>query len=186
MSSSICEIYDRFFQFTTSQGGRPYTGGMKLGRGVFQFTTSQGGRPLAANPDAQDSLFQFTTSQGGRPGLTELLQADVGFQFTTSQGGRLLWRYRSNGTGYLSIHDLTRRSTSLFFLCSHIFLSFNSRPHKEVDFPSINSFVRHSIFQFTTSQGGRPNKALDYIQDNAFQFTTSQGGRLRGIRQENL
>ena len=77
--------------------------------------------------------------------------------------------------------------------------SFNSRPHKEVDHQAgISSLV--SLFQFTTSQGGRrANRSQRYnrgglsihdltrrsthrIQDAVsnrctFQFTTSQGGR---------
>ena len=79
--------------------------------------------------------------------------------------------------GVLSIHDLTRRSTFTdmfappsyhafnsrphkevdhFLLCSlRLQLSFNSRPHKEVDPSLTGRQSMHSIFQFTTSQGGR-------------------------------
>ena len=54
----------------------------------------------------------------------------------------------------LSIHDLTRRSTS------------SPRPP---------SFI--TAFQFTTSQGGRRYSIIIRTPIIAFQFTTSQGGR---------
>ena len=103
----------------------------------------------------------------------------------------------------LSIHDLTRRSTS--WKCSHPwrYWSFNSRPHKEVDtFPvtgesisrnlSIHDLTRRSTvpppppsgfltFQFTTSQGGRLYQYLSSSPRSLFQFTTSQGGRPMNI-----
>ncbi len=82
-------------------------------------------------------------------------------------------------------------------------LSFNSRPHKEVDTEqlcpdnicnlSIHDLTRRSTrapvhlplrlpFQFTTSQGGRPGRVEEVSGEMIFQFTTSQGGRLyRGI-----
>ena len=82
-----------------------------LGNAVFQFTTSQGGRHSAESRPANFYIFQFTTSQGGRPCSYQL---------------RII-------CSYLSIHDLTRRSTFLFHLNYSTFLSFNSRPHKEVD-----------------------------------------------------
>ena len=77
------------------------------------------------------------------------------FQFTTSQGGRLLWLVQSGLAHILSIHDLTRRSTSvtLMLACSIW------------------------AFQFTTSQGGRRQAASIIITQAVFQFTTSQGGR---------
>ena len=101
------------------------------------------------------------------------------FQFTTSQGGRPN-RFSWIHTPFkLSIHDLSRRSTlavALYFLCNDSFnsrplkevdgiwthvqwerISFNSRPLKEVDrFRGCIYVVTHTIFQFTTSQGGRP------------------------------
>ena len=55
----------------------------------------------------------------------------------------------------LSIHDLTRRSTmNLFSICCGI-ISFNSRPHKEVDSTLSQQSAPAQAFQFTTSQGGR-------------------------------
>ncbi len=57
-------------------------------------------------------------------------------------------------------------------------ISFNSRPHKEVDRKRQHFLARRLSFQFTTSQGGRPKTMVygDIFHD--FQFTTSQGGRL--------
>ena len=55
----------------------------------------------------------------------------------------------------LSIHDLTRRSTIGFLLSGVIPMSFNSRPHKEVDDLLYPLFSFVVFFQFTTSQGGR-------------------------------
>ena len=78
------------------------------------------------------------------------------FQFTTSQGGR---RYRNRNCcslSGLSIHDLTRRSTQIFYLSLSLQLPFNSRPHKEVDLYSRMGEDVQYFFQFTTSQGGRP------------------------------
>ena len=122
-------------------------------------------------------LFQLTTSQGGRRNVYDLTFEDVD----------------------ISTHDLTRRST-----IDHQFLFlrqkyFNSRPHKEVDFFSVNAsrpcihisthdLTRRSTlhmkilairfpFQLTTSQGGRPMLSFRYQPPLAFQLTTSQGGR---------
>ena len=55
--------------------------------------------------------------------------------------------------------------------------SFNSRPHKEVDVVFYDCIHITIIFQFTTSQGGRPGEMSDKEQKAIFQFTTSQGGR---------
>ena len=122
------------------------------------------------------------------------------FQLTTSQGGRPHQRYSCHCSSDLSTHDLTRRSTSGTTLPQKHLLSFNSRPHKEVDpdktsdgdvFPPFNSRPHKEvdyphfpscyslcIFQLTTSQGGR-RKYLYFESDNVtiFQLTTSQGGR---------
>ena len=59
---------------------------------------------------------------------------------------------------YLSIHDLTRRSTYHFRIFCHLV-----------------------TFQFTTSQGGRHNFSPSCCDVATFQFTTSQGGRLLAI-----
>ena len=77
-------------------------------------------------------FFQFTTSQGGRQRRDKHDKRYDGFQFTTSQGGRQNLLNSIEDNKYLSIHDLTRRSTY-----------FRKR--------SPDSW----IFQFTTSQGGR-------------------------------
>ena len=99
----------------------------------------------------------------------------------------------------LSIHDLTRRSTSFSDHFWESLLSFNSRPHKEVDLyrktevlsdSSFNSRPHKEVdmcflwpnkwrkfFQFTTSQGGRLIPGRLVIILLVFQFTTSQGGR---------
>ena len=54
---------------------------------------------------------------------------------------------------------------------------FNSRPHKEVDLRLTKFSNECSIFQFTTSQGGRPCYNSYCLLVTFFQFTTSQGGR---------
>ena len=56
-------------------------------------------------------------------------------------------------------------------------MSFNSRPHKEVDSDTVFSSHFLRIFQLTTSQGGRP--VIDGVRQKIkdFQLTTSQGGR---------
>ena len=77
----------------------------------------------------------------------------------------------------LSIHDLTRRSTTALPVLSRRFSSFNSRPHKEVDGDEFSVATEEIIFQFTTSQGGRQPFGGENMQELAFQFTTSQGGR---------
>ena len=126
------------FQFTTSQGGRP--GSPKripstLCLSIHDLTrrsTCWDGRGGEDNDlSIHDSLsihdltrrstsgrknkewkvsFQFTTSQGGRLNGTIITERALFFQFTTSQGGR---RYQNNLTDSR--------------------VSFNSRPHKEVD-----------------------------------------------------
>ena len=100
----------------------------------------------------------------------------------------------------LSIHDLTRRSTLRSCVCSIVTLSFNSRPHKEVDRFSIVNFCVSSPFNSRPHKevdqkvlwlcvrlepfNSRPHKEVDialYTRGNwkrDFQFTTSQGGRL--------
>ena len=56
-------------------------------------------------------IFQFTTSQGGRRLFRNSFASSLIFQFTTSQGGRLACSEFPPVPQYLSIHDLTRRST---------------------------------------------------------------------------
>ena len=83
--------------------------------------------------DSAYVVFQFTTSQGGRPVVKVVLKLMQDFQFTTSQGGRRVGFCSAGLPGALSIHDLTRRSTSGAYWCLLSVTSFNSRPHKEVD-----------------------------------------------------
>ena len=79
-----------------------------------------------------EKLFQLTTSQGGRPWNQLARKASNLFQLTTSQGGRQ--------------HEPVP--------CC-IFLYFNSRPRKEVDWKHAEKGVSMDAFQLTTSQGGR-------------------------------
>ena len=79
------------------------------------------------------ALFQFTTSQGGRHTTTKgdgdgifLSIHDLTRRSTTTA------RFQSIQT-VLSIHDLTRRSTGSVTGLYMRYLPFNSRPHKEVD-----------------------------------------------------
>ena len=58
----------------------------------------------------------------------------------------------------LSIHDLTRRSTFPLTVRYDSVFPFNSRPHKEVDGEPEGDGESERIFQFTTSQGGRPTQ----------------------------
>ena len=77
----------------------------------------------------------------------------------------------------LSTHDLTRRSTRISHICHTFARSFNSRPHKEVDWIGKTISMTQSSFQLTTSQGGRLNSIPPPVTALSFQLTTSQGGR---------
>ena len=78
-----------FFQFTTSQGGRP---SFQIATGqptIFQFTTSQGGRHVTlfnssiyTTLSIHDLTRRSTIQRHGETPLPDT------FQFTTSQGGR--------------------------------------------------------------------------------------------------
>ena len=59
------------------------------------------------------------------------------------------------------------------------YLSFNSRPHKEVDNAVLTGIKDGFAFQLTTSQGGRPYSIYPFEMFIVFQLTTSQGGRHR-------
>ena len=77
----------------------------------------------------------------------------------------------------LSIHDLTRRSTSLGIALNGEIVPFNSRPHKEVDVPagtgrkdrslSIHDLTRRSTVpddideELPFSFNSRPHKEVD-------------------------
>ena len=109
-------------------------------------------------PTMQECLwkFQFTTSQGGRR-LEECIYLVLQqFQFTTSQGGRLLPLAHMFLIFFISIHDLTRRST-LRQACTGASLVI-----------SIHDLTRRSTIEHSTT----------FTLDRSFQFTTSQGGRL--------
>ena len=169
---------------------------------IFQFTTSQRGRLKGPVPWLhyyafnsrphkevdrmqqvllqQPILFQFTTSQRGRQGQKRQYKPVLRFQFTTSQRGRPGTEISCTGR-----------------------LTFNSRPHKEVDQAaatekgfmqslSIHDLTkrstkrwgcfRHSmIFQFTTSQRGRHGFETLQLHALFFQFTTSQRGRRKSL-----
>ena len=123
---------------------------------TFQFTTSQGGRlhiscnlRISWNLSIHDLTRRSTRSAdrlrlscrpfNSRPhkevDKSQLFSAKVrlAFQFTTSQGGRRFDMYNAHFNQNLSIHDLTRRSTLSFPQNPLAAISFNSRPHKEVD-----------------------------------------------------
>ena len=145
---------------------------------TFQFTTSQGGRRSSAA-----SAVAFRLPFNSRPlkevdwCLTYTIISCWNFQFTTSQGGRLagrdgieMWcdlsihdlsrrstfpRVVVPGIQNLSIHDLSRRST-MRHICyvEPACLSIHDLSRRSTDAPFIvTGFV--SVFQFTTSQGGR-------------------------------
>ena len=78
-----------------------------------------------------------------------------GFQFTTSRGGRLSMIGPPSMFIYLSIHDLTRRSTDIVCAGVTALTPFNSRPHEEVDVCFRSYRIVKRNFQFTTSRGGR-------------------------------
>ena len=105
----------------------------------------------------------------------------VPFQLTTSQGGRHLASEARTTDISLSTHDLTRRSTLIMPTALQVHLSFNSRPHKEVDGNGMVTHLLEEVFQLTTSQGGRHFAVTEDSRVYSFQLTTSQGGRLYGL-----
>mgnify|MGYP001624909553 CR=1 FL=1 len=143
-----------FFQFTTSQGGRPFE--QPSTKTVFYLSIHDLTRRSTSMKKVREELqaFQFTTSQGGR--LTQVIKEMPGLTFNSRPH-----------------KEVDLRTPPPLALKS----SFNSRPHKEVDILRTFIFSAEYVFQFTTSQGGRP--AEDYLSplDAIFQFTTSQGGR---------
>ena len=86
-----------------------------------------------------DNVFQFTTSQGGRQHDFISNGKPIVFQFTTSQGGRLPKEYSRMAL-----------------------ISFNSRPHKEVDRNNGN------IADVYESFNSRPHKEVDFIASGGF------------------
>ena len=78
----------------------------------------------------------------------------ITFQFTTSQGGRLLLPVPGGDQDSLSIHDLTRRSTDNTYIPRrNRILSIHDLTRRSTSGVAIS--VSDSLFQFTTSQGGR-------------------------------
>ena len=120
------------------------------------------------------------------------------FQFTTSRGGRRNQCICITALCGLSIHDLTRRSTrlttfrllhavsfnsrpheevdSIFLSSGRLLVSFNSRPHEEVDlenymFDYYGALSIHDLTRRSTSD------VFSVSVPVFFQFTTSRGGR---------
>ena len=113
---------------------------------------------MQMRPVTAMQTFQFTTSQGGRLFGGFCRGFPSTFQFTTSQGGRLFPPLRtffpsSFNSRPLKEVDVRQRMTGM----SRI--PFNSRPLKEVDSQGLVKTLILRIFQFTTSQGGRPRTA---------------------------
>ncbi len=165
------------FQSTTSQGGRPGFGSDDAGSSAFQFTTSQGGRqssgamsfwtsnlsihdltrrstlPISMNTAL--APFQFTTSQGGRRETGYLISERLSFNSRPHKEVDYQ-RHRNYSNIRLSIHYLTRRSTSSLASTSAGRGPFNSRPHKEVD------GNRRLRVREPGPFNSRPHKEVDY------------------------
>ena len=170
-------LMQRFFQFTTSQGGRH-----KDCRHVISCLNTFNSRPhKEVDSDQRDGccpifllsihdLTRRSTSSGRTVILPESLSIHdltrrstlpvlkfslaEAFQFTTSQGGRPSYQDRLSHSQ-----------------------SFNSRPHKEVDVcagtPPAEGYL--SIHDLTRRSTVIPQDKMKFR--NTFQFTTSQGGR---------
>ena len=108
---TIYNNLERIFQLTTSRGGRLARREIEVKKEIFQLTTSQGGRLARFSNPIRNELFQLTTSQGGRHNIILLDSAGNSFQLTTSQGGRPGTEKRSHQAPCISTLDLTRRST---------------------------------------------------------------------------
>ena len=109
--------------------------------------------------------------------LSRFVSFLLNFQLTTSQGGRPVLALTVDLCCALSTHDLTRRSTVVIPTQLIIGISFNSRPHKEVDYMAARLRPSYDPFQLTTSQGGRLVITGVRVTEYSFQLTTSQGGR---------
>ena len=145
----------QIFQLTTSRRGRPQKIHRNAIISIFQLTTSRRGRRNLLIPCCTSLSFQLTTSRRGRPppGATSSQTANLSthdltqrstkgyagtgmgfcFQLTTSRRGRQRMESEKKKIHRLSTHDLTQRSTSTPPVMSVVSLSFNSRPHAEVD-----------------------------------------------------
>ncbi len=200
----------KVFQFTTSQGGRhwdweylswskPFNsrphkevdGGCLLFRTCVDLSIHDLTRRSTCSDLSrmQWNLFQFTTSQGGRPALGGVKKSATVFQFTTSQGGRRELNIKVKRRKKLSIHDLTRRSTTTEALMKQKEnLSIHDLTRRSTEFCdragelwrlSIHDLTRRStplrrrpetcsVFQFTTSQGGRHLPGGLWAPDESF------------------
>ena len=121
----------------------------------FQLTTSHGGRRHSIRIIIMFVIFQLTTSHGGRLYFCSSCSNFSPFQLTTSHGGRLSVSaqprhlYRSfNSRPHTEVD--TQRNMML-----PVRLSFNSRPHTEVDFSAI------SLYQQIHSFNSRPHTEVD-------------------------
>ena len=121
-------------------------------------------------------FFQFTTSQGGRPLISLNWSRTLKLSIHDLTRRSTLLREGYTHTTELSIHDLTRRSTLVVptSRCSRR-LSIHDLTRRST-VAALKDYV-DGFFQFTTSQGGRPESAFNRAFASSFQFTTSQGGR---------
>ena len=98
------------------------------------------------------------------------------FQLTTSRRGRHLQNQRERRKNHLSTHDLTQRSTCMATYRLVIELSFNSRPHAEVD--SHNSGLSKTLPTFNSRPHAEVDSGLEgEFTTDFFQLTTSRRGR---------
>ena len=186
------------FQLTTSRGGRQPFQVLKGSKEVFQLTTSRGGRLNQSGDPKYLKLFQLTTSRGGRQSQWILSVSAYIFQLTTSRGGRHQWDWRHSQYHYISTHDLTRRSTeSTWYFSWTTIISTHDLTRRStwvitfcVTITNISThdltrrstnpnyiYIGGSIFQLTTSRGGRHSLLNTLIYFSTFQLTTSRGGR---------
>ena len=122
---------------------------------IFQLTTSQGGR--RKDGDRDDSHKSISTHDLARRS-TEIVIFSIKAHF-------------------ISTHDLARRSTEIviFSIKAH-FISTHDLARRSTK-PPLFFILNPSLFQLTTSQGGRlwigDFSTIPWV----FQLTTSQGGR---------
>ena len=179
MHVPYCHI---LFQFTTSHGGRRYGPGEILSA----FRLSLHVRPLRSRlmTECLEQCRHLSIHDLTRRSTRSCIptrHSQYAFQFTTSHGGRRLSFRIIIHSSFLSIHDLTRRSTCGRSAITIFSRSFNSRPHTEVDHAVFDSIGNSSVFQFTTSHGGRRCSSYVCTGGCDFQFTTSHGGRRSSI-----
>ena len=104
--------------------------------------------------------FQLTTSRRGRPALVVIILMTTAFQLTTSRRGRRHCFLPRILPDSLSTHDLTKRSTVSSSLRRTVSVSFNSRPHEEVDLIFSCKLLR--TFPFNS----RPHEEVDHLGGN--------------------